>query len=173
MHLPVQKLDYRHGKTGRAEGTEEEVKNAEWSLKSFGRLYSLWLVQMLRILGLRDSSVRWRQIKRCLWLIKKKSTRATYLHDTAHPISIKTATRWWCRATVTLLSSLYSGRYLLHRTDEVAAAVFLPASWVHGERALLHPQSCSPGLPAADQTLFSQQGRNQPSSQLNENGASL
>lgn len=123
MHLPVQKLDYRHR---RVEETEEEVKNVEWGSKSFGKFYSLLLVQMLRVLGLRGSSVRYRQILRCFCDtvdLKNKNK-----HDTAHPISIKMASRCCCRATVTLLISPYSGRYLLYRTDKVAAAVFIPAS---------------------------------------------
>lgn len=52
----------------------------------------------------------------------------------------------------------YPGRHQLHWSGEVAADVLLPAFGLRWEGAGLHPQGSSPGLPAADQTLFSQQG---------------
>lgn len=47
----------------------------------------------------------------------------------------------------------------MYRAGELAAGVFLSASGVHRRGACIHPQSSSAGVPAADKTLFPQQGR--------------
>lgn len=59
MHLL--ELEYGRMKTGQieeAQGTEEKMKSGEFISKSSGRSWGLWLVQILRTRGLRDSSVR-------------------------------------------------------------------------------------------------------------------